>query len=167
MSVIRRIRYVLPRKEKLLVFNSLVKPHFHYCSTLLFYANARTYENIQVLINKGLRAILNVPMDTRVSYMLKELKMLPIQDFVYVETMVFIYRIANGLTPEYLSEKIRTLKTIHNYNTRGKDNISITEPIQRISLFYEGFSKYNQIDKNIKKLQCVKQFREQLIKTVN
>jgi len=115
MSVLRKIRYALSTKTKIVVYKAFVKPHLVYCNTILDYARVDAIRNTQVVVNMGMRAILNVPLETRVETMLLNLNMLTIRDEVYLSTMVFIFKIINGLLPDYLADLVTKFREVHNH----------------------------------------------------
>ena len=49
--------------------------------------------------------------------MLERLKWLPIEKFLKSQVMILIYKFKNGLTPNYLSDKLVTGEAIHSYPT--------------------------------------------------
>jgi len=84
MSILRKLRYVLLRHTKLTVYKAFVKAHLTHCNTILNFASADAIRNMQVVVNMGMRAILNVPLETRIETMLQNLSMLTIREEVYL-----------------------------------------------------------------------------------
>ena len=42
-----------------------------------------------------------------------------------MHALIVMHKISIGKAPEYLSEKITRHSDLHNYNTRGRDNIAV------------------------------------------
>jgi len=120
---------------------------------------------MQVVVNMGMRAILNVPLETRIETMLQDLNMLTISEEVYVSTMIFIYKVMSGLLPEYLSEMVIKFSDVHDYNTRhGHDAII---PLRKTEFLKKGIfdelHSYNMLLVGIKTQKSVETFRKALL----
>lgn len=169
VSVLRRLRFCCTKKVKKLLFETLVKPHVNYCSTIFNYANQDAITRIQTALNDGMRAVLNVtvPMDTHVVDMIKELNMLKFEDMVYLDSMTMIYKLENDLLPEHLTRYLRRRREVHEHDTRIRDNFYLgSRRMQGAhnTIFYKSVTKYNQIDHSIKESTSVKQFRRKITK---
>lgn len=170
VSVLRRLRFCLPQKTKLLLFKSLVKPHTKYCQTLFLFANGHDMNEIQVTLNNGLRAVLNIPYnkiaENSVASLHSRLDLLFFTDDVFLETMTFIHKIKLKLFPDYLSKFLIKTAEIHDYSTRQINSFYISNKnlsISTKSIFYQGVSKYNKLNSTITNCPSVPGFRRLLV----
>ena len=65
-----------------------------------------------------------------------------------LHALILMHKISLGLAPEYLSEKIVRHQDLHNYNTRGRDDIAVqrVNTSIRSNTFFIYISKlYNEI----------------------
>ena len=63
--------------------------------------------------------------DTSIRSMLGRLNWLSVEKFVNFQVMTLIYKIKNGLAPNYLSQKLITFESVHSYPTRNKNNFYV------------------------------------------
>ena len=100
-----RVSVHLTQWSKITVYNTLIMPHLLFSASILYLANKNEINRLQKLQNRVMRIILKEKRDTLV--------------------MILIYKIKNGLTPNYLSDKLVTGEAIHSYPTRSnRTNIS-------------------------------------------
>ena len=57
MGFLSRLRYKLSLQTKKTIFKSIIKPHFDYCGSLLYFGNKTDINKLQVLQNKAMRTI--------------------------------------------------------------------------------------------------------------
>lgn len=84
---------------------------------------------------------------------------------IIFRTLLFIFKIANGLAPKYLSDKIKYRQQIHNRNLRGAGTIAVTAANKACSqnaLFYKGIQLFNAIPNEIRKVDSIKLFENKL-----
>lgn len=164
VAILRKLKYCLNMKTKKVLFDTLVKPHLQYCSTIWNFASEESLQTMQVVINNALRCILNVPYDTHIVDMLKLLNMLKLKDQVYVDTMTFLYKLHHGLLPKHIHNLV-VRSNIHQHQTRSSGNFYLNHrqtSLAHNSVFYGGVSKYNQLEKVIKDSITVKEFRRKV-----
>ena len=67
---------------------------------------------------------------------------------VKLHSLILMHKISIGLAPEYLSEKLVRHSDLHEYNTRGRENIAVqrVNTSVRSNTFFISISKlYNDI----------------------
>ena len=85
--------------------------------------------------------------------------------------LVMMYKIINGLAPNYLSDFINLTSDIHNINTRRRNNSiwlrkNITSKIHRNSFFFFIARIYNTIPENIKSCKSPTSFKKAINKFI-
>lgn len=94
--------------------------------------------------------------------MLNELGWLSIMQRIRFNVLVMIFKIKNGLTPQYLSDDITFVHEVHDINLRSNENFRLPKyktSITRNSIFYEGIKLYNGLPKAIKDITNLNTFK--------
>jgi hypothetical protein len=121
--------------------------HFNYCATVLFLLNDSQLNEIQKVMNRFARLILKADFVTPRVEMLDKLKWLSVKQTVYLNTILFIHRIAIGISPAYLQQHMTKTSEHHKYPTRRNDEYRLknyTKALSQNSLFYKGLKIYNE-----------------------
>lgn len=135
------------------IYNTIIKPHFQYCSTILFLCTNTDIRKLQVQQNKVMRLILKCPYDTHIKNMLIELKWLSVRQIIYYNVFLFIYKMQNNMLPLYLCNNIKYIYQHHNINTRNRNHIYVHsrhKSSTQNSLYYKGFTMYNSLPTSLK-----------------
>lgn len=151
----KRIRNKLTTMCAINIYNAIIKPHFEYCSTILFLCDKQSIERLQKLQNKAMRSIIRCNRFTSIKLMLDTLLWLNVKQRLELNVLLFIYNLKNGKFPKYLQNKISLLEQVQPYNLRnadvrfrlGKYNLTSTQN----SLVYKGFKKFNELPRNVQK----------------
>ena len=144
--VLKRTEQKLNFESKKLYVSSLVMSHFHYCSTVLFLLNNTQLNDFQKVLNRFARLILKVDSRTHREDMLEELQWLTVKQTIYLNTIMFIHRIAIGISPAYLQQHMVKTKYFHDHLTRSNDDFKLknyTTASSQNNLFYNGVKMYN------------------------
>lgn len=153
VGFLSRLRYKLSLNTKKIIFNTIIKPHFDYCGSLLYFGNKTYLDQLQVLQNKSMRTILNYTRYEPINNMLKSLSWLNVEQCFKYQLLIFIYKIEHGLQPSYLQDFLKRNNEIHNYYTRHQDNFYIN-PIKKnytsFGLFDKGLSMYNLLPSEVR-----------------
>jgi Reverse transcriptase (RNA-dependent DNA polymerase)/Endonuclease-reverse transcriptase len=155
----------LSTQSKILLYKATIATHIEYCSTVLFLASDEQVKRLQRIQNKIMRLILRAPKRTNVLWMLDAMQWQPLKQRIEMNTLSFIYKIIHNQLPDYLCNKIRYIKDIHNYNTRSGGNVALprmTKTGSQNSLFYRGMKIYNELENEIKNANTVENFKKML-----
>ena len=149
--------------SKILLYKSLISPHIDFCSSILFLANGTQILRLQRLQNKIMRLILRCNRYTSSSFMLDALQWLSVKQRVYFLTMVFIYKILNGLLPRYLCDRIERGTDVHRYNTRNAGDARTPNFLlnrSQNSLLYKGINFFNSMPRQVKRAATMAEFKK-------
>ena len=160
-----RIASCLSQWSKMLIYNTIILPHFNYCSSLLISCTKNDIDRLQIQQNKAMRIILNCNKYTPVVDMLQTLGWLPIRESIEKANLILIYKIEHRQLPAYLNEFLIKRLNFHNYNIRSKqsyniDTVKLTS-LQK-SLFFEGVSLFNALPEAIKVAPSLNIFKREL-----
>ena len=91
----------------------------HILDTVWGYCNETLLDKLQVLQNKAARVIKGSKFEnTNHPVLLKELCWLNVRQLIFIDTAILMYRVANNLAPEPISDMYQLANNVHNYNTR-------------------------------------------------
>lgn len=165
LGVLNRCGQYLTEQSKKTVFNTIILPHFHFASTVLYLANDNEIKRLQILQNRGMRIILKCDKYTRISLMLERLNWLDIGSLLEVNALIFIHKIKLNLAPKYLNNLVQIFRDVHDHGTRNNNNFIVqhknTKKGQN-SIFFKALLLYNQLPKNIKELNTIISFKNKI-----
>ena len=162
-GIMCRLKNELTVTSKILLYKSLISPHIDFCSSILFLANGTQILRLQRLQNKIMRLILRCNRYTSSSFMLDALQWLSVKQRVYFLTMVFIYKILNGLLPRYLCDRIERGTDVHRYNTRNAGDARTPNFLlnrSQNSLLYKGINFFNSMPRQVKRAATMAEFKK-------
>ena len=168
-GILCRLKKELNTFSKIHLYKSIISPHLDFCTSILFLANETQISRLQRLQNKIMRLILRCNRYTSSSLMLDALQWLSVKQRIVFLTMVFIFKVANGLLPRYLCDRIVRGSDIHRYNTRNAGEIRtphfLTSASQN-SLFFKGINVYNSMPRHIRRTATLSEFKRLCISHV-
>lgn len=150
----KRIRNKINVLTAINVYNTIIKPHFEFGSTILYTCCTDIHiERLQKLQNKAMRSILKCNRYTPITTMLNTLKWMNIKQRLALNTIKLIHKIRQGTAPDYLCEQTRYVGEAQPYSLRNANNFRLqrftTSSMQR-SLFYKGLKLFNSLPNRIK-----------------
>lgn len=161
-GVLCRISRYLTTEAKINVYTSLIAPHFDYCASILFLATRQQLKRMQILQSKVMRLILKCDRLTPRQRMLESLQWMSVRQRIEYNTLVFVFRVTKGMAPQYLTSTVKYGRDIHQYNTRGADDLRLQfcrKACTQNSLFYKGFSLFNQLPEEAKIARNINEFK--------
>lgn len=169
VNVLGRMRKTLSQWSKTTLYKTLIMPHFNYCPTILLLLNESEIETMQKRQNQALRIILDTSRYANIKSMLNTIGILSVRQSIYLNTLIFIFKMIHGLLPRHLLENCVSVRTIHNYETRNADNFyirTVPRTSDQKNLFHKGLKLYNELPNNVKDCQNLQQFRKNCLKHV-
>lgn len=164
-----RISKKLTLNTKKMIYNSIILPHFDFCSTLYMGHTQAQLKQLQKLQNRSLRIILNCEFGTETKIMLDSLNMMSVKQRWLFNAMMFIFKIKNNLLPKYLTEKLKYNHEIHNVNTRNKCEIRlphVKSKLARSTIFYSGVKFFNSLPPVLRNERNINKFKTSLKKYI-
>ena len=126
-------------KTLLIMYNAIVVTHIQY--GLLIWGPMITKSNLnrlQVLLNQCIRIIFDIKPRQSVKHVMKENKILSINNHIEIAKAKFMYRYMNDTISTRICKKVEALtKVRHNYNTRHRNDPNI--PIHKSKLYSNSF----------------------------
>ena len=155
---INRIKHLLDKKTILLLTNSFVFSKLYYCSTVWSNTSKHNINKLQLVQNFAARVVLGLKKFDHISQAIKSLNWLPVNDRIYLNDAVMMYKCINKLVADYLIEKFTLRSQTHTRNTRQCDQLNI--PRCRLttgqrSFTYRGAKFWNNLRDNVKSSDSV------------
>ena len=169
LSMISRIKHLLDKSTLLSVINSLVFSKLFYCSTVWSGASKCNIDKLQLVQNFAGRILSGKRKFDHITPTMKQLKLLPVSDLLYIREATMMYKIRNNLAPHYLTELFHTRSEVHRYNTRNKDSLSLPKcrtSLAQQSFVFRGASVWNTVPSAIKSSSSVYVFKRNLKKSL-
>ena len=160
-----RCSHSLSKWSKLVVFNTLVLPHFTYCATILYMLQQNEINRLQKMQNRAMRIILTCDKYTAIKSMLRQLQWLPVQEFFRYNVLVFIFKMRIGDAPSYLRNKLTVNNQVHDHDTRQQQNFYIPRRSKKLaanSVFFRGLDDFNKLPNDIKNSSSLENFKRNL-----
>ena len=155
IGFIKTLRNKMDILTAIQIHNTMIKPHFEYCSTILYTCcNQSQLNRLQMLQNKCMRTILKMRRDTSIEFMLQTLKWLNIEQKLKLNTLINIFKIKHNLAPKYMTENIAYVGEVQTYLLRNATDFRIQR--QRTTaaqncLFFKGLKLYNDLPMEAKR----------------
>lgn len=162
----KRVRNKISVTTAINMYNTIIKPHFEFGSTILYTCCTTTQlERLQKLQNKAMRAILKCNRYTPIQTMLDTLKWLNIQQRLALNTLNFVQKMKMGNAPDYLIGQLNYVGEMQPYNLRNAEDFRLqrvtTTAMQR-SLFFKGLKLYNMLPNYIKTERNINIFKRNI-----
>ena len=165
ISFLARIAKKIPKFCRITIYNAIVLPYFSYCSSILFLSDTAIMNKFQILQNRAMRIILRCDRYTPIRDMLSNLNWMSIKQRIVFSTLVFIFKIKNGLMPNYLSQNIQIVRDVTSRSLRSGDNFRVKfrrKSIARNSIFHKGLELFNSLSREAKAENNLKKFKTKI-----
>ena len=165
LCMINRIRHLLDPSTLSIVINSLVFSKLFYCSGIWSGTSKSNISKLQLVQNFAARILSGKKKYEHITPTLKQLKLLPISDALYLRDATLMYKCMNSLAPHYLTSMFVKRSDVHDRNTRnGKDlQIPKCRTVTAQQCFsYRGVKLWNSIPTELKDKKSLKLFKTSL-----
>lgn len=125
LGMLGRVRNCLPKRHRVMLFTSLVLPHFDYASIVWSNTYAKHTESLKSLQARAGRIILGLPRLTPTEEVLRILGWTPVADRWQCQRAVMMYKVATNQVPGYLSRSFTSLAK--SYSASGRVTRGATE----------------------------------------
>ena len=105
LGAIKRIRHLIPFNVLINVYDSLIQPHFDYCSVVWSKCGIGLSDKLQRPQNRAARILKSANSDCNVDDLLPALVWRKLKHQRQVSTAIMMYKTVHGMTPDYLTSK--------------------------------------------------------------
>lgn len=148
VGFLRKVRNRLDVDTSILLYKTLIQPHYDYCSSILFLMNENETRNLQLIQNRALRIVLRRPRDSSVRQMLKDTGILSVKQRIMFNVIIFMYKAAHGKLPDYICKLLTPVSEAQPYHLRSNNLFRLPNLLTGMgqnSLQYKGVKLYNEV----------------------
>ena len=162
MSLLYRVRNIVPNNIMKVLYDAHVLPHFHYCIPIWCTTYPTHLLPLFRMQKRLIRIITNTDFYEHTQPLFKELHTLKIFDINKLEIAVFMFKMIN-------TENLTLRQPHHNYPTRTHQHLRV--PLHNLTIFqhslsYLGPKTWNALPDPIKSLPSLYSFKKQLRKYI-
>ena len=138
IALLRKAKDFVSQEELVKIYNSLVLPHFNYCSTIWNDNNKSHVDKLSKLQKKAARIITNSDYTIRSSQVFETLQWHPIKKLIDKRDLTMMFKILKNVAPNYLTTMFRKCDN-SNYSLRS-NNLKLSLPKPKTDFLKRSFS---------------------------
>ena len=138
LGLINRVKHVFKKELLVMIINALVFGKLYYCSSVWSNTTDTNIKKLQCVQNFAARIISNTRKYDHITPVLKSLKWTPVKTNLYFRDAVLAFKCMTGMVPEYVSDKVRTRRSVSGRNTRNSKPLNI--PLDKTKTAQRSFS---------------------------
>ena len=162
--VLRRARSYIDQNTALTLYNTMIRPHFEYCSTIWMKPNSGHIKRLQTLQNRALRIVLKVDYRYHRRDLYHTLQVDCLNAKVKKELVTLIFKILKNLFPDILHSQINLKMT--SYNLRNSAlKIQLPKPRTNFcknSTIYIAAKLFNELPESVRTRTTLSQFQRDI-----
>lgn len=160
---LHKIVRCIPSKARLLIYNSLVKPHLLYLLEIWGNASKTSLKPVQILQNRIIKILHHYNYLTTTTTIYKETKLLNIKQLYTYCTCILIYKILHNHIHSQIKFEMK-IKT-NKYATRRASHLALPNTrtnYGKNNLTFRGAQLYNKLPKAVKEATSLNIFKKKL-----
>ena len=168
LGVFSRASTFLHADSKITLFNTLVLPHFDYCSTV-WGSNMKKADivRLQRLQNRAMRIILQCHPRTHILDMLRTLKWMSVKQRLFYNLCIFLWKIVNNQVPSYLQNIFTPVTEVHSYQTRASTSCKFFRSRSSPkTLSFIGTKIWNELPQHVRDARSLFSFKKSCIQFI-
>ena len=163
LKALRRVRDFVDTPSLIMIYKALLEPYFTYCSPVWDSLGAGLSQKLQKLQNSAARIITRSDSIVRSATLLNQLNWQNLSEKRIGSKATLMYKVLNGLAPDYLREKLSYVCQRHEHKLRNADiNLILPRPNTEYgekTFSYSGAALWNSIPGDIRKAQTLRLFK--------
>jgi hypothetical protein len=129
IGLLRSIRHCLPLKERIQFYNAIIKPIFTYGGLIWSSTSKENLRRVFKLQKRAARVILGTRIrEERTVTLFNKLNWLAFDDELKLNTCCLIFKIMNGLAPDYLVKNFSRVSDISTRRSSRYGNVTLVCP---------------------------------------
>ncbi|MFZ2538156.1 MAG: reverse transcriptase family protein, partial [Oscillospiraceae bacterium] len=163
LGIISKVRHLIPLHLTRMLYLTLVEPYLSYCN-LVWCSPGKSsiLEKVFKIQKKYCRLITFSAFRATTKPLFLQLKLLTIYNIYKFQLATYMYRILNSLIPALDHHNFKTGSTIHDYNTRHKNDLRKPQcrtGLRQKMICFQGPKLWNILPDNIKNAPSLSTFR--------
>ena len=170
--LLSKIKGYLSKEHRLTYYKSYIQPHLDYSNIVWGSTSKTNLMQIERLQRRACRIILDYNVDN-IYQSMNDLKIMSATERVFFRKAKFMYKVSNGLTPEYINEMFTKRQVHENVNeshilrSMSADNFLLPKPnteLYKGSLAFSGPVIWSCLETSVKNAPSVESFHSRCIK---
>ena len=151
--MLRRIKSCVPKRTLIKVYNTIILPHFDYCT--LVWSNCSEYllDKLQKVQNRAARIITGRPYDIPTKEIFRELNWQSLPDRWEKNKLMFMHKVKSNELPASMNNLFQIANN-PNYDLRSNGNDFLLQKpktnYMKKSITYNGAIAWNKLPNNVK-----------------
>ena len=163
VGILSKLRYIVPDNVLMLLYNTIILPHLSYCSIVWGNSYSSHLNEIKLLQNKAIRIITNSEYKCSSNPLFIKMKVLPIQQLITLNTLIFMYNFHSGHLPLIFKTMFVINSSVHPHKTRQrmllhKPPVRTTHALN--SFQNMGINRWNDLNLSIKSSTTLTKFKK-------
>ena len=121
IMVLNRVKHELPTKAKLLIYNTLIKPHAEY-GAIIWHESTKTNNKLDKLQKRAIRSITNAAYNAHCEPIMKDMKLTKFSQITLLQAVAMIDAKHKGTLPQVVADNFQLRE---NRNSRSKSNSNL------------------------------------------
>ena len=122
---LHKVNQLIPQKQRVLLYNSLVASHYNYADTVWSGCGVTNEKKLQNTQNFAARSILGRRKSTSATNALKTLQFLPLKDKRKVHEAVYAHKAINSKLPQEITDNYKNQLSKQNLRSSAKQTLNI------------------------------------------
>ena len=165
-----RLKKCMPCTTLLMLYNSIVLPHFDYADIIWGTAADKYVTRLYKLQKRAARIIASARRFAKSEPIFQDLKWMPLKERIHFHTATMMHKAMSGQTPDYITSKFTHVRDCSSQRTREglHDKLRLPKPhleVYRRSFDYRGASLWNDLDHDIKMSTSTNSFKFKYVKS--
>lgn len=157
LRTLRAVTMDMPVQTKLQLFKSLLLPHFIFADVVYMNMTMTLLSKLEVALNDCVRYVYDINRWTSVRHLQESLLGCPFRNFHALRACLFMHKILNRRTPNYLFSKLTPLQ--------GRRTMNLSVPVHNTSLYGESFFVkgvvyWNSLPPDLKRVRSEAMFKK-------
>ena len=170
--LLSKIKGYLSKEHRLTYYKSYIQPHLDYSNIVWGSTSKTNLMQIERLQRRACRIILDYNV-VNIYQSMNDLKIMSATERVFFRKAKFMYKVSNGLTPEYINEMFTKRQVHENVNdshilrSMSADNFLLPKPnteLYKGSLAFSGPVIWSSLETSVKNAPSVESFHSRCIK---
>ena len=166
LGILRRLRDIVDYQTLIVIYLSIIQPHFDYCSQIWGCLGKGLSDKLQKLQNRAFRIITRENYDIRSEDILNRVGFSNLQTRREHQLAILMYKIKHKVLPNYLIDIFTNANEIHDYNTRQSEfNFALPKPntnFKKKSFAYRGAEAWNGLSSDLKSAERIFKFKTKI-----
>ena len=161
LNELKSMRNSIGEDLRLSLVKCYILSKLDYCNFLYANATNKQLKPLQKCLNAGMRYIFSIRRSQHVTPYLKRAHVLPIRFRIIYKLCMYVYKINNGLAPEYLNSLVTKRETSRQLRSTMDETLVATH-YEPSTIAFRMCSEWNQLPRELREAPSIDSFKKYL-----